>query len=311
MLIVGGFDDASLALAELYDPATGKFRVTGSMAQSRIDPVATLLSDGRVLVTGGVDNAGNPVAPAEVYDPARGSFTQTGSMVHPRTGYTATLLPDGRVLFVGGTPSQNSSLPIGVAELYDPVTGKFTASGSLGEARSAHTGTLLPNGLVLIVGGDVGAVSVDPRATSSAELYDPSAGTFRPTGSMAQARDYFTATLLSDGRVLVMGGGPAELYDPVTGKFGRAPAPSLGLYGHTATLLSDGRVLVAEDGRAVGTYQVYDPATGTASGTGPFIEPRSGYTATPLSDGRVLIAGGTVSGTDTPAAQAAAELYVP
>ena len=316
VLIVGGFNDAPLALAELYDPATGKFRVTGSMAQSRIDPVATLLSDGRVLVTGGVDGAGNPVAPAEVYDPATGSFTGTGSMVHPRTGYTATLLPDGRVLFAGGTPSQNSSQAIGTAELYDPGTGKFTATGSLGEARSAHSATLLPNGLVLIAGGDVGvAGSADSRVTSSAELYDPSAGTFRPTGSMAQARDYFTATLLSDGRVLVMGGAPAELYDPVTGKFGRAPAPSLGIYGHTATLLSDGRVLVAEDGRAAGTYQVYDPATGTASGTGSFIEPRSNYTATLLSDGRVLIAGGTIpvdtTGDYTPTAQAAAELYVP
>jgi hypothetical protein len=207
------------------------------------------------------------------------------------------------------------------AELYDPGSGTFTATGSMQEARSFHTAMLLSDGRVLMAGG-FGATRPSPLASalSSAELYDPASGTFSATGSMAQARDSSTstATRLSDGRVLMLGNGVGELYDPRGGKFIPSLTASLGFYSHTATLLSDGRVLVAAATWQAGvsaTFDVYDPATGTSSPTGSFLQLRSNYTATLLSDGRVLIAGGSfpvaVGDTSFFSAMASAELYDP
>jgi hypothetical protein len=323
VLVAGGEDEnaSPIASAELYDPTTGRFSSTGSMAHSRDYPDATLLADGRVLVTGGYDATGGAIASAELYDPATGSFNDTGSMAYPRVDFTASLLADGRVLIAGGQPSQNSVPVVAVAELYDPSTGTFTATGSMQEARSFPTATLLSDGRVLIAGGDGATITSSlGSALSSAELYDPASGTFRATGSMAQARDssMSTATRLSDGRVLMLGNGGGELYDPSSGKFVPSLTASLGVYSHTATLLSDGRVLVAADtwnAGASATFDVYDPATGTSGPTGSFLQLRSSYTATLLSDGQVLIAGGgfpmTVGETSTFSALASAELYDP
>ncbi|MGA3056892.1 MAG: kelch repeat-containing protein [Candidatus Limnocylindrales bacterium] len=322
VLIVGGVDEhgAPIATAELYDPATGRFLSTGSMAHSRDVPEATLLPGGRVLVTGGFDGSGTPIASAELYDPTTGTFSEAGSMAQPRLGSTATLLSDGRVLIVGGVPAQNSPQPIGAAEVYDPGTGRFTTMGSLREPRSGHTATLLGDGRVLIAGGDgaMGSNSTAARPLSSAELYDPATGTFSPTGSMAQGRDDFTATPLPDGHVLVLGGGGAEQYDPGSAKFGPIITASLGLYWHTATLLSDGHVLVAAETLEHGPsaeFGVYDPTAGTSRPTGAFIELRTNYTATLLLDGRVLVAGGATQvavGQDTEfSALGSAELYDP
>ena len=149
----------------------------------------------------------------------------------PRAGHTATLLTNGKVLIVGGSPSFPAS-----AELYDPVTGTFAATGNMTKGRANHTATLLPDGKVLIVGGCASLTSSGGcilPALSSAELYDPVTGNFTPTGSMITGRAaWFTATLLANGKVLIVGGTPdpsrgfsvatdAELYDPFTGNFAR------------------------------------------------------------------------------------------
>jgi hypothetical protein len=150
-----------------------------------------------------------------------GIFTVTGSLATARDAHTATLLLDGRVLIAGGDVSEGrASIPIPTdsAELYDPSTGVFTATGSLVTARFGHTATLLPDGRVLIAGG-----YEDRRPSLSAELYDPSTGTFTATGSMTAA--HFSATLLNTGKVF-MGlpaiGNNAELYDPSRGTFSLA-----------------------------------------------------------------------------------------
>jgi hypothetical protein len=242
------------------------------MAVARSGHAATLLSDGRVLISGGTYGGMTFLASAELYDPKTGAFSPTASMKTSREYHTATLLPDARVLIVGGEEDQRPSLliggptprPAGTAELYDPTTGRFNPTGSLATPRDDYTSTLLPDGRVLIVGGikhaSRGFAWGSGDDLASAELYDPSTGAFRPTGSMTVGRHGHTATLLLDGRVLVAGGispktsggitykvpqATAELYDPLTGTFSPAGAMTTERYGHTATLLSDGRVLIA------------------------------------------------------------------
>ncbi len=228
VLIVGGaavaFGGPALESAELYDPAGGTFSPTGSMAHPREAHTATLLPDGRVLVAGGTTitfGTSTYDAFAELYDPTSGTFSPTGSMAKARYWHTATLLPDGRVLIVGGV-EQTLQLPS--AELYDPKSGKFSMTGSMATDRSEHTATLLSDGSVLVAGGTNGASNASGgyAALASAELYDPASGKFSKAGSMTVARLDDTATLLSDGRVLIVGGddasgkvlASAELYQP-------------------------------------------------------------------------------------------------
>jgi N-acetylneuraminic acid mutarotase len=217
VLIAGGADQdptgTGLASAELYDPSTGTFTQTGSMAVGRFLHTATQLQNGRVLIVGGVlTSASDPVATAEVYDPATGTFTMTGATATAREQHTATLLADGRVLIVGGTTSTGTGdlHPTATVEVYDPSTGSFSVTGSMAEARTLHTATLLPSGKLLVAGGG--------DENSTAEVYDPATGAFCTTGGMEIGRSGHTATLLPNGSVLVAGGGifaglaSAELY---------------------------------------------------------------------------------------------------
>jgi hypothetical protein len=167
----------------------------------------------------------------------------------------------------------------------------FAATGSMTFARKAHTATLLKDTRVLVTGGNG---LLGPLAT--AELFDPTTGTFSLTGSMGTARAGHSATLLNDGRVLVAGGGTAsaELFDPSSGTFARTGDMGTARVGHTATLLKDGRVLVAGGGTA--SAELFDPTTGHFLSASNMVASRSYHTATLLSTGEVLIAAGTDSG---------------
>jgi hypothetical protein len=303
------------ASAELFDPATGTFAPTGSLAsKNRAGHTAIRLADGRVLLVGGVPSfdahwreiwdpatgmftrpggsepdgsyvmAAGPLpdgrilvqrdhGPGELYGPASGAVSEIGPLDSDPSDATATLLQDGRVLIAGGATT--------VFHVYDPRTGEFTAvTGAKSMRRAAHAATLLADGRVLLVGGP----GTGPYYRAFAEIYDPTTGTVRPTGSMITPRATPVATLLADGRVLVTGGGTgwwgqggealasAELYDPATGTF--SPTGSMGVArtGHTATLLRDGTVLIAggrtPDLGRTATAELYDPATGTFSPVG-------------------------------------------
>src|SRR5882672_3352448 len=274
---------------------------TGNLNRGRVNHTATLLSNGKVLVAGGYWNG--VLNSAEVYDPATGTWSSTGNLNTAREGHTATLLPNGKVLVAGAnnTDSGNNNRGLNSAELYDPATGTWTSTGNLNAARRNHTATLLPNGKVLVAGGDT-------LLGHSTELYDPATGTWSITGNLNTVRAYHTATLLLNGKVLVAGGflarNTAELYDPATGTWsitGNLNYSSDGRTDHTATLLPNGKVLVAGgtlyfcggelcDDVPTNDAELYDSATGTWSTTGNL---NSGsQTAALLPNSKVLAVAG-------------------
>jgi hypothetical protein len=205
----GGFDrnsSAFIASAEIYDPATGVWSST-SAAPPIYQNTATLLANGKVLLTGGVNPfTGHSVTNAYLYDPATDTWNTTGAMTTARSEHTATMLPDGRVLVAGGL----SQFITASAEIYDPSTGAWSATNPMTAATSGHTATLLANGKVLVL----------LRGSNTAEIYDPATGNWSLTASTLTDRVYPTATLLTNGKVLVVGGNSsngilasAELYD--------------------------------------------------------------------------------------------------
>ena len=238
------------------------------------------------------------------------SWSSTGALRAARNGHTATLLPNGKVLVTGG---YNGDVALGSAELYDPATGTWSATGALSISREGHRATLLANGRVLVSGGYT--LDGGGRYLATAELYDPATGTWSTTGTMLQPRYHFTATRLSDGRVLATGGynvstgyhDKAELYDPATGSWSAVGSMTAARGYHTATLLPSGKVLSVGGLVSGRTAEVYDPATGTWSATGALLSWHSNHTATLLPSGQVLVTAGGGSG----GIQAAAELYDP
>ncbi len=308
------------ATAELFDPVASTFTFTAlPVYPNKYGHMATLLKDGRVLLTGGAV-AGVSSVHSEIYNPATGLYTATADMTHGHSYHAAAALTDGRVVVAGDWPT---GAPL---EIYDATTGAFTAltnSGSCCEPFA--TATLLNSGETLIAGGGVGA------GVNTAYLLDANAQSLVQTGSLNRGRLGHTATVLNNGKVLIVGGieqaylfqsqatggiisQTAELYDPTTGTFTVTSGPMLAPRAlHSAALLPDGRVLIVggvsqlaaqydqfNPQHALQYYQypistytteIYDPATDRFS-TGPVIPARVSPTATTLFNGHVLIAGG-------------------
>jgi len=290
--IAGNADVNDLAVA---CTAPGEFVLTGTQS-SNSGHSATLLSNGMVLVAGGLPVSGaTTLNTAELYDPATGTFNATGSLNVGRAYHQATLLANGMVLVSGGFGGLAS------AELYDPVRGIFTITGNMAVPRRGHSSTLLPNGKVLIAGGaDDSPISTD-QYLASAELYDPDAGAFVVTGSLGAPSFGHSATLLNNGLVLVVGGDGtdmAQLYDPSSGLFSLTGSMILARGAPQATLLQSGKVLLTGgEGPPYGDDQtaaeLYDPVTGTFTSAGNTFGCHSA--ATLLANGMTLLTGGGIS----------------
>jgi hypothetical protein len=231
--------------------ASGSFALTGSLNTARYDHTATLLANGEVLVAGGLNNTVGYLESAELYNPATGKWALTGSMTAPRDGHDAVLLHNGQLLVAGGL---NATLgqcgTLASAELYNPSTGTWSATGSMTTGRYSFTLTLLPNGEVLAAGG----TNCGNGGLTSAELYNPSTGKWTATGSMTIGNETNWAVLLQNGEVFVLND---NLYHPSTGTWTTASKDAI--FAHApVVLLPSGSVYAA------GTIQgdsVYNPST--------------------------------------------------
>jgi len=295
--------------------SAGTFTATGNMTTPRSGHTATLLTNGKILITGGAAGS-DLLTAAELYDPVSGTFKRTGDLTAARAGHTATLLPDGKVLIAGGSIDAQASIPSRSAEVYDPSAGTFAAAANMISGHVCQQATLLGNGKVLIIGGS-GANGQVPDG----ELYNPATGTFAPAGTYASdVSGYNTcqgavSTLLADGRVLIVWEeDAAEIYDPDAGSFTATGKPLVQSFNDglpISALLMNGRILVAggaNDGDPASTSAaLYDSAAGTFILTGNMITSHALGKATLLPDGTVLLAGGFLF----PGALANAELYSP
>ncbi len=280
VLIAGGYNTVlgSLDSAELYDPKTRDFRLLPArMSIPRELFSATTLADGRVLIVGGFNtHHGRTLAQADLYDPATRTFAPTGPLMGDRFGQDAVRLADGRVLVVGGTHWHvgRPGVSLATAEVYDPATGWFRPTRApMLLPRDRPTATLLPDGTVLIAGGQNGAGEPD-----QAELFDPRTETFALLpGRMAAPRMAHAAAPVPGGRVLLAGGwsvplaattGSAELFDPKTLTFIPTPALPEGAHDQALIVFLSGRVLVA-GGKQVGGGRETSLASGYTWQPGP------------------------------------------
>ncbi len=275
----------------------------------RVNHAAVLLPNGTVLLAGGaVHESDAPPGTADfhetdsaqIFDWATRKIVNTGTMVRGRSNFVATSLADGTVLLAGGEISRSGkAVALADAEIYDPSTGRFSASGSMRDSRIGATAARLPDGRVLICGGRGG----DNRYLDSAEIYDPKTRTFSPAGKMTAPRAAHRALALKDGRILVIGGfgsadSAAEVYDPAAASFRAVGNMTTRRYGFGTALLGDGQVLVAggaatsNGGPAMASAELFDPASNTFHATGSMTGPREFLNALTLADGSVLITGG-------------------
>ncbi len=247
ILITGGSNNfftpsGVLNTAELFNPTSNTFSCVGGVSSSpplcnqslntgRYGHYGLVLTTGpnagHLLIAGGSDGNGAPIASAELYDPTAGTFSCIGGstsgacnsvMSAGRAGASATMLNDGRILFAGGISGSTATgyTSIGSAEIYDPVQNKFTATGNLLTARAGHSAVLLNNGDVMMIGGASGSVgggtttaqlqlafdsNVNGAMLNSTEIFDPTTGTFAPGGSLAESRAVMSAIVVQQGTV--------------------------------------------------------------------------------------------------------------
>ncbi|HEV2202270.1 MAG TPA: kelch repeat-containing protein [Bryobacteraceae bacterium] len=284
---------------------SGQFATDTALSAARDGASAATLSDGRVLVSGGNDASGNPLATAEFL----GAGASAGTMTAPRSGHISVALKDGTVLLAGGITTGGAVT--NSAEIFNPSTGLSTAIASLLVARSGATATLLSDGRVFIAGGQ-GSGS----ALQTTEIYDPATGQFTNGAPLSAMRQNHAAALLNDGRVAIAGGSDGanglntiDIYDPAANSVSPFAAPmAAARSGLSATTLMKGQVLLAggtTSGNPAATTEILDVTAGTITPGPAMSVARSSHLALLLPNNNTVL---MVSGTS---ASAAAEIYIP
>src|SRR5947199_608433 len=247
LLLSGLFGISFLLRASLPSVASGTWVAARSMSAARSGPCTVALNDGRLLISGGAD-ANGPTATADLFS-TTGSWSAAASMNSPRSHQSCAVLQDGRVLVAGGTTSGGGIT--NSAEIYDPSADSWAQAGLMNDARSGATASVLQDGRVLITGG---RSSDGPPIliSNTLEIFDPNSGNFSNAGTMSSPRQDHAAAVLSDGRVLIVGGSSdgtnalntTDIYDPQAGSVSPGPVMSTARAKHTATTLLDGTVVV-------------------------------------------------------------------
>ncbi|MFA5139788.1 MAG: kelch repeat-containing protein [Elusimicrobiota bacterium] len=310
--LLGAVLATPVLLAALALPSRGQ-------STARYGHTTTLLPNGNVLITGGYSTTLGQLDSVEMFISTAGTYqtVSTGwtTTLGTRSSHTATLLPDGRVFIAGG---QGAAGVVASVRIYNPNTNTLTDPGNLAAARFNHTATLLPNGKVLIAGGANATGPLDPAATQTCELFNPTGGAFgtgvmESAGQLGLRRAGHTATLLPDGRVFVAGGyinltaNPAdfavstELYEYVPNKWSPGPSLVAKRYAHSATVMGNGKVLISggfngKDDLAnrgyLSTAEVYDPITDSILPAKSMQARKAFHSSTLMGDGKVQLYGG-------------------
>jgi galactose oxidase-like protein len=306
VVVMGGTNELAI---EVIDPRSRTHSVDVIPSALRVplhDHAATVLEDDQILLTGGFFTGDRTTccwtwgnSRADLFDGGRSEVLPLGHMATARMDHQATRLIDGRVLITGGSVFTKQGyfvemIPTDHAEIFDPLTGAFRPVGSMRTARYGHTATLLQDGRVLIAGGSPYVrpyASEAPPPLVSTEIFDPRTETFEAGPDLLATHAGHTATLLDDGRVVIVDK-TTEIFDPATNTV--SAGPDIGARsGHTATRMPDGRVLFFG---GANDAVLYDFRTEKVADRTPLEIARTAHTATLLRDGTVLIVGGRPNG---------------
>jgi hypothetical protein len=330
VLVTGGGAGTLTAATGLASTERWDFRrmaVTAgpNMTTARALHSAVRLNDGRVLLIGGANQVGTVLSSCEIYDPATNSFTATGSMGTPRILHGASMLADGRVMVAGGTSTLTPDVTAAItgtlssAEIYNPSSGTWSNTASIGGRRLAPALTLLSTGRVMASGGVAVTVffglPIGANSTTAVQLWNPATNGWSNGGSMSQGRagHQYNQVTLNDGRVLMTGGvnvpslltatsaapiSGAEAYNPATNSWQTVNMPVARAL-HSATVLDDGRVAVCGGAQgtlivplSIGNVDVFNPGTNTWASAPALLGARASHAANLMPDGTLVLFGG-------------------
>ncbi|WP_413582326.1 Kelch repeat-containing protein [Bdellovibrio sp. HCB288] len=310
VLVAGGLSQTSstntpLDSTEIFDPATGLWSAGPALPSPRLFSQATVLTDGRVLVAGGLDGAFAKTATTAIYNPASNSWSTGPSIAIPRVGHSSHLLPNGKVIIIGGAAHPTTSAPTEKTEIFDPATNQWTYGPDLPTAVSEFSSVTLSDNTILILGGLTTAAAT---SITTVQAYNPSTNSFTTKAPMTLGRYQAAAAVLPSGNVLLTGGwastgsmtATTEIYNVTANTWSAGPSLSANRRAHGAISLPSGKILVTSGvtnltfpSIPAKTSEIYDQATNSWSMDPIAIEAgHSLGTLLKLPDGKILIAGG-------------------
>ncbi len=307
VLIAGGYLAASATNhTNIYTDGsggTGSWSLKANMNTDRkyfnLQLVTVSGGGTRVLAAGGASDGCSCIRnTAELYNESNDTWTTTPNMNQARWGYASSVLSDGKVLVTGGDSDTAGNNKLASTEIYDPIANTWTTKASMSAGRTSHQQVTFTdsngNSKVMVIGG----TSSSATRLATTEIYDPSTDTWSSGQSLTYARTSFSAVLLHDGRILVVGGEAtnthSEVYNPATNAWTTYTIPYSDIW--QAVLLGSGanyRVLVVGTAYSGSNHAMFfDPTANAWTTTTNTNKPRLAFSATTLSNGNVIVVGG-------------------